>query len=136
MAASVAAVAEAGHHDHVSFYSYSAPAVTVHTAHVVAAPVYYSAPVVVYQPAYVVPGAVTHVAYPVNHHVHYSVPAPTPITTVSHHSVGYAPMVPTVSSYYAPRFHRSHFHRGYPDEIEIEIKRKRYGYKIEVDYDD
>lgn len=58
--------------------------------HVFAQPIVYAAPVVAYQPAYVVPTPVVTVQT-------------VPVTTVSYSTHYYAPVVPTVATYYAAR---------------------------------
>lgn len=58
--------------------------------HVFAQPVVYAAPVVAYQPAYLVPTPVVAVQT-------------VPVTTVSYSTHYYAPLVPTVATYYAAR---------------------------------
>lgn len=103
-------------------------------SHVFAQPVVYAAPVVAYQPAYVVPTPVVAVQS-------------VPVTTVSYSTQYYAPVVPTVTSYYAARpavvspvvysapvyarpvYGRRHFrpYRG----VEIEFERDG---DIEIDY--
>ena len=142
----VAGFATSVAHGHHEFYSYSTPMVSygspvvVHSAHVVSTPVIHSVPVTVYQPAYVVPTTVTEYSFPAttthtvlsSAPVHYSVP----VTTVTRRTHVYAPVVPTVRSYYAPRIRHSHFRHLRPRDVEIEIDYKRDGgYEIEVDYD-
>lgn len=107
---------------------YGAPVITV-------APVVYAAPPVVYQPAYIVPpAAVTVSSWP---------------TTVVVGDLGYTPLVPMVTTtavYPVTTYYRSTHHghgpffRGFGrhhrhGEIEIEYKRRRGGYELEIDFD-
>jgi len=92
---------------HHYYHSYPAWGCThVYTAPIYVAPVY-GAPVVVHRPAYVVPAPVTW---------HY-----------------YAPQYHSAPGYLRHRYHRSYWPRG---EYEVEIKWKRNGWEIEIDYDD
>jgi len=99
----------------VNYHSVTVAPAVVAAPVVVAAPGGVAAPVVGHQPADVVPTGVSYVSYPTVGHRR----APVSVATYSHL---FAQTVPTLTTYYAPRYTQSHFVRHRPRGLNIRIR--------------